>query len=196
MDSRLRGNDDCSIDTLITLKIPAMKLPSLNVQILVGAAMGILVGLYFHHLGAENSLVKGGLYTSGLIGTLFIDLLKMILIPLVFCSIAVGIANLRQHSQMHRVWVTTLVFFAFTMAIAITLGMVASNYFKPGTGLQIAMFADAMQNFQTQQLPLPEFFAQFFAWLIYESFCRVGSGKCAGSGDICAYFRCCAGGRW
>src|SRR5687768_14693516 len=100
-----------------------MKLPSLNIQILVAAIVGVMVGLYFHSLGADSGLVKGGLYTASLIGTLFIDLLKMILIPLVFCSIVVGIANLRQHQQMHKVWISTLLFFAFTMAIAIALGM-------------------------------------------------------------------------
>ena len=153
-----------------------MKLPSLNIQILLGAIIGIAVGLYFHSLGAESALVKGGLYASGLIGTLFIDLLKMILIPLVFCSIAVGIANLRQHSQMHSVWVTTLVFFMFTMAIAITLGMVASNFFKPGAGMQIAMFADSMQNFSAKQLPLPEFFAQFLHNLFMNPFAALATG--------------------
>ena len=154
-----------------------MKLPSLNVQILVAAIVGVAVGLYFHSLGAENTLVKGGLYTAGLIGTLFIDLLKMILIPLVFCSIAVGIANLRQHQQMHKVWISTLLFFAFTMAIAITLGMVASNYFKPGAGMQIAMFADAMGEFKTQQLPLPEFFAQFLHGLFMNPFHALANGN-------------------
>ena len=154
-----------------------MKLPSLNVQILVAAIVGVAVGLYFHSLGAENTLVKGGLYTAGLIGTLFIDLLKMILIPLVFCSIAVGIANLRQHQQMHKVWISTLLFFAFTMAIAITLGMVASNYFKPGAGMQIAMFADAMGEFKTQQLPLPEFFAQFLHGLFMNPFQALANGN-------------------
>ena len=153
-----------------------MKLPSLNIQILLGAIIGIAVGLYFHSLGAESGLVKGGLYAFGLIGTLFIDLLKMILIPLVFCSIAVGIANLRQHSQMHSVWVTTLVFFMFTMAIAITLGMVASNFFKPGAGMQIAMFADSMQNFSAKQLPLPEFFAQFLHNLFMNPFAALATG--------------------
>ncbi len=157
-----------------------MKLPSLNIQILVAAIVGVVVGLYFHTLGADNGLVKGGLYTAGLIGTLFIDLLKMILIPLVFCSIAVGIANLRQHQQMHRVWVSTLLFFAFTMAIAITLGMVASNYFKPGAGMQIAMFADAMGEFKTQQLPLPEFFAQFLHSVFMNPF------KALAEGDVMA----------
>ncbi|HYN53083.1 MAG TPA: dicarboxylate/amino acid:cation symporter [Methylotenera sp.] len=153
-----------------------MKLPSLNIQILAGAIIGVAVGLYFHALGSENHVVQGGLYASGLVGTLFIDLLKMILIPLVFCSIAVGIANLRQHSQMHRVWKTTLVFFMFTMAIAITLGMVASNYFKPGSGLKIAMFTDAMQNFEAQQLPLPEFFAQFLHGLFMNPFAALAKG--------------------
>ncbi len=153
-----------------------MKLPSLNIQILLGATFGVVVGLYFHSLGLENHVVQNSLYASALVGTLFIDLLKMILIPLVFCSIAVGIANLRQHSQMHRVWKTTLVFFMFTMAIAITLGMVASNYFKPGSGLQIAMFADAMQNFEAQQLPLPEFFAQFLHGLFMNPFAALAKG--------------------
>jgi len=88
-----------------------MKRPSLNVQILLGAAFGILVGLFFQNAGTESAFASGTLYTAGLIGTLFIDLLKMILIPLVFASIVVGIANLRQHSQMHKVWITTLIFF-------------------------------------------------------------------------------------
>ncbi len=154
-----------------------MKLPSLNIQILVAAVVGVVVGLYFHSLGADNGIVKGGLYTAGLIGTLFIDLLKMILIPLVFCSIAVGIANLRQHQQMHRVWITTLVFFTLTTTIAVALGLVASNYFKPGAGMQIAMFADAMGEFKTQQLPLPEFFAQFLHGLFMNPFQALANGN-------------------
>lgn len=154
-----------------------MKAPSLNTQILLGAIIGVLVGLYFHRLGASHHLVQNGLYASGLIGTLFIDLLKMILIPLVFCSIAVGIANLRQHQKMHSVWITTLVFFAFTTTIAITLGLTASNYFKPGTGLEISMFADAMQNFKAQQLPLPEFVAQFLHGLFMNPFAALADGN-------------------
>ena len=154
-----------------------MKLPSLNIQILIGAVVGIVAGLYFHELGAENSFAKGSLYASSLIGTLFIDLLKMILIPLVFCSIAVGIANLRQHNQMHRVWKTTLIFFMFTMSIAITIGMAASLYFKPGAGMQISMFADAMGSFKTQQLTLTEFSSQFLHGLFVNPFKALAEGN-------------------
>jgi Na+/H+-dicarboxylate symporter len=154
-----------------------MKLPSLNAQILLGATFGVGLGLYFHSLGAENNVVQTGLYASGLVGTLFIDLLKMILIPLVFCSITVGIANLRQHQQMHHVWVTTLLFFISSMAIAIILALAMSNYFKPGAGLHLAMFQDAMQNFEAKQLPLPEFFAQFLHGLFLNPFTALSQGN-------------------
>jgi Na+/H+-dicarboxylate symporter len=154
-----------------------MKLLSLNIQILLGAILGVTVGLYFHALGEESHLVQNGLYVSDLVGTLFIDLLKMILIPLVFCSISVGIANLRQHQQIHRVWVATLLFFVSSMAIAIILGMSASLYFKPGTGLHFAMFEHAMQNFEAKQLPLPEFFAQFLHGLFVNPFAALSQGN-------------------
>jgi len=154
-----------------------MKLPSLNVQILLGAAFGVAIGVYFHGLGAGHQLVQTGLYASGLVGTLFIDLLKMILIPLVFCSITVGIANLRQHQQMQRVWVTTILFFVSSMAIAIVLGMAASLYFKPGAGLSINLFEHAMQNFEAKQLPLPEFIAQFLHGLFVNPFAALSQGN-------------------
>jgi Na+/H+-dicarboxylate symporter len=154
-----------------------MKQPSLNVQILLGAGLGVLVGLYFQRLGTNHAATQQGIYFSGLLGTLFIDLLKMILIPLVFCSITVGIANLRLHSQMHRVWVSTMVFFMLTMAIAITLGMVASNYFKPGAGLEIALFQGAMQQFQAQQMPVADFFAQFLHGLFVNPFKALAEGN-------------------
>ncbi|MDG1074931.1 MAG: dicarboxylate/amino acid:cation symporter [Methylophilaceae bacterium] len=150
---------------------------SLNIQILLGALFGVLVGLYLQQTGLETATASAGLYGARLIGTLFIDLLKMILIPLVFCSIVVGIANLRQHQQMHKVWVTTLIFFILTMAIAMIVGMTASNYFKPGTGLAVSIFEGAMQNFQSKQMPLPDFFAHFLHHLFVNPFQALAEGK-------------------
>lgn len=147
-----------------------MKIPSLNVQILFGALFGIGLGAIFHVLGVQQPAVASSLYVSDLVGTLFIDLLKMVLVPLVFCSIAVGIANLRKHQQIHRVWMSTLLFFTFTMMIAITLGMSVSLFFKPGAGIQVEMFANAMQNFEAKQMPLPEFFAHFLHGLFVNPF--------------------------
>lgn len=154
-----------------------MTRPSLNVQILIGTLLGVLVGLYFQRLGLEQEATKTSLYLAGLVGTLFIDLLKMILIPLVFCSIVMGIANLRQHSQMHRVWVATLLFFAITMGIAIVIGMVGSLYFKPGAGLEIAMFQEAMQSTASHTMSVSEFFAKFLHGLFVNPFKALAEGN-------------------
>jgi len=134
---------------------------SLNTQILLGTLLGVVLGLWFAQLGQASSITQTGLYTAKLVGTLFIDLLRMVLIPLVFTSIVVGVANLRSHQQMNRVWRGTLIFFASTMAIAVVLGLTTANLLQPGGGLQIAMFQDAMQGFQATQMSLPDFFAHF-----------------------------------
>ena len=140
--------------------MPVMKLPSLNTQILIGVVLGLALGMGLAALGKQSPVTQNGLYVAGLVGTLFVDLLKMVLIPLVFASISVGVANLRMHKQIHRVWVVTLGFFVLSMAIAIVLGLSAANIFEPGKGLQLSMFADATANFQARQMPLSEFFAQ------------------------------------
>lgn len=157
-----------------------MKLPSLNLQILIGSIVGVAIGAVFHALGSQHHIVSSGLYVSGLVGTVFIDLLKMILVPLVFCSISVGIANLRQHQQMHKVWVSTLTFFVSSMAVAMIVGMSASLYFKPGSGLEISMFQGAMQNFESKQMPMLEFFASFLHGLFVNPF------KALAQGDVLA----------
>lgn len=154
-----------------------MKIPSLNSQILLGAVGGVVAGLALSALGKEASATQNSLYVAGLVGTLFIDLLKMVLIPLVFTSIAVGVANLRAHRQMHRVWVATLGFFVFSMALAIMLGLGAANLFRPGEGLRLDMFRDAMQGFEAKQLPLPEFFAQFLHGLFMNPVTALAQGN-------------------
>ena len=153
-----------------------MKWPSLNTQIVSGAFLGVAIGLYLHMIGSDSEQAKAGLYTSGLVGGVFIDLLKMVLIPLVFTSIAVGVANLQAHNQIHRVWMATLGFFVFSMALAIVLGLFAANLFHPGTGMHIAMFEQAMHSFQARQLSLPEFFAQFLHGLFVNPVAALAQG--------------------
>lgn len=155
---------------------PPVKKISLNAQILFGVLAGILLGLGFSRLGQESAVAQDGLYIAGLVGTLFIDLLKMVLIPLVFTSIAVGVANLRAHRQMHSVWKATLGFFIFSMALAIMLGLAAANLFRPGEGLQLAMFQDAMQGFEAKQMSLPEFFAHFLHSLFQNPIAALAQG--------------------
>jgi Na+/H+-dicarboxylate symporter len=154
-----------------------MRLPSLNAQILLGALGGVIAGLALSAVGKDAPFTQNSLYAAGLVGNLFIDLLKMVLIPLVFTSIAVGVANLRAHRQMHRVWIATLGFFVLSMSIAIILGLGASNLFQPGQGLHLDMFRDAIQGYETKQMPLPEFFAQFLHGLFMNPVTALAQGN-------------------
>lgn len=138
-----------------------MKKISLNSQILIGSLSGILLGAVLSMLDKESATSQVSLYIAELLGMLFVDLLKMVMIPLVFTSIAVGVANLRAHNKIHRVWKTTLGYFFLTAIVAITLGLTAANLLKPGKGLHLPMFQDAMENFQAHEMTLPEFFTQF-----------------------------------
>ncbi len=133
---------------------------SLNTQILIGCLLGVAVGVALNipDLAPFHSPV---LYGAKLLGTLFLDLLRMILIPLVFSSIVVGVANLQAHHNMHKVWVTTLCFFFLSTALAILIGLGAATIFRPGEGMRLAMFADATRTFQARQMPLSDYIAQF-----------------------------------
>ena len=101
----------------------------------------------------------------------------MVMIPLVFTSIAVGVANLRAHRQMHKVWKATLGFFIFSMALAIMLGLTAANLVRPGEGLQLAMFQDAMQGFRAEQMALSDFFAHFLHSLFQNPMTALAQGN-------------------
>lgn len=153
-----------------------MKRISLNLQILAGCLLGLAGGLWLAGQPA-SPLGANTLYGAKLVGNLFLDLLRMVLVPLVFTSIVTGVANLRAHDQMHRVWKLTLVFFFATMGIAILIGFGAAHVFRPGDGLQLAMFADATANFQARQMPLPDYIAQFLRGVFQNPFKALAQGE-------------------
>ncbi|HZV62560.1 MAG TPA: dicarboxylate/amino acid:cation symporter [Methylophilaceae bacterium] len=153
-----------------------MRWLSLNAQIFMGTALGVLIG-WGMSVAPDTPVREGILYTSDIVGGLFIDLLKMVLIPLVFTSIAVGVANLQAHKQIHRVWITTLIFFAATSMLAVSLALIVSNIVKPGAGLDIAMFQGAMRSFQVSEVSLPQFFAHFLHSLFQNPFAALAESN-------------------
>lgn len=149
---------------------------SLNSQIFIGCLIGLAGGFWLNAIG-PSALRQDTLYGAKLVGTLFLDLLRMVLVPLIFSSIVVGVANLRANQKMHRVWVTTLSFFALSMALAIIIGFGAAHIFEPGKGLQLEMFAESTKNFQARQMPLPEYIAQFLHGMFQNPFKALAQGE-------------------
>jgi len=153
-----------------------MLLAPLNSRILAGCLLGIAGGLWLSAHPGEP-VTAGTLYAAKMIGHLFLDLLRLVLVPLIFASIAGGVAHLRAHQRMHRVWTTTLIFFFSTMALAILIGFSAAHLFRPGEGLQLSMFAETTAGYQARQMPLADYLAQFLRGLFQNPFKALAQGE-------------------
>ncbi|HEY0624944.1 MAG TPA: dicarboxylate/amino acid:cation symporter [Sphingomonas sp.] len=108
------------------------RLPSFGVQVLAGMALGLLLGLAARALGPDQiaSAVLGeGLRT---IGQIFVQLLKALVPPLVFTAIVASIAALRDLDNAARLAWRTLLWFAITALIAVTIGVVLGLVIQPG----------------------------------------------------------------
>lgn len=153
-----------------------MNFRSTNVRIVFGAVLGIVLGLWMA-ANREVALTSAAIFLADLMGGIFIDLLKMVMVPLIFTSIVVGIANLSSHQQIHRVWMTTLVYSAITMSISVAVGITAANLFNPGKGLSLDMFAPSLEQAQTIKLTLAEFIAKFLHGLFVNPFNALSQGN-------------------
>lgn len=151
-------------------------MPSLNIQLLISAVLGLVMGGLLTQCATDSVLRADVLYTSGILGSVFVDLLKMILIPLVFSTIVVGIANLQAHKQIHRVWISALIFFVLSMALAMLLGLLSMNIFHPGEGMHLDMFKGAMDNFQHRKMSASEFMVEFLHSLFQNPFSALAKG--------------------
>ena len=151
--------------------------PGLNVQIVIAALAGLLLGYGLNGLDNSDPLKSNTLYVAGVLGGLFIDLLKMVLIPLIFTSIVVGIAHLQAHRQADRVWRYTFGFFVLSMLCAMVLALLVTGWVRPGSDLQLAMFAGTMENFQAKQLSAGEFFAQVLHSLFLNPLTAMAEGR-------------------
>ena len=97
-------------------------------KILAGLALGILAGAL---MGEDASVFKP-------IGDVFISAIKMLIVPLVFSTLVVGITAMRDPQKMGRIGVRTIGLYLLTTAFAIAIGLLASLIFQPGVGLTMS----------------------------------------------------------
>lgn len=114
---------------------------ALTRNILIGMIAGFLLGSVVHalDLAATNPVMLYGV--DGLIdvvGKAFIASLKLLVVPLVFVSLACGASNLSDGSSIGRIGLKTISLYLFTTAIAITLAITVANIVDPGVGMALA----------------------------------------------------------
>ncbi|WP_136069371.1 dicarboxylate/amino acid:cation symporter [Modicisalibacter radicis] len=100
-------------------------------KILAGLILGALTGALF---GKEASILKP-------VGDIFINAIKMLIVPLVFSTLIVGITSMRDPQKMGRIGLRTIALYLVTTAFAITIGLFASWLFEPGVGLEMSFEA-------------------------------------------------------
>ena len=105
-----------------------------GVQIIAGLIAGLVLGLIARNLGGDTKNPNALVTTLGLIGTSYVSLLKAAVVPLIFTAVVSSIANLRQVTNAARLAWNTLLWFAITSLIAVSVGIVLGLVFQPGAG--------------------------------------------------------------
>ena len=117
------------------------RLPSFGVQVLIGMAAGLALGLIARQAGGTDGALAVTLHT---IGVIFVQLLKALVPALVFTAIVGSIAALRDLNNAARLVTQTLLWFAITSLIAVTIGITLGLAIEPGIRADVSATAAAM----------------------------------------------------
>ena len=104
-----------------------LKMPGLAAQIFLGLVLGIIVGGAFPELG--KSLKP--------LGDIFIRMIKMIVVPLIFSSLVMGIAGTGDFKKLGRLGGKSILWFEFATTIALIVGLIVVNVLEPGVGVAV-----------------------------------------------------------
>jgi len=108
-----------------------MKKISLHWQIIICMILGTFAGIIFNRIGFEENTI----YTLIiLMGDIFIRLLKMVIVPLIFTSIIIGVSSIKNRSKIGRLGFKTFLYYVSTSLIAILIGLFLANSIEPGVG--------------------------------------------------------------
>ena len=119
-----------------------MRKLQLHTKILLALLAGMVLGVLANRLGFSGFVAA---YIKPL-GSVFIRLISMVVVPLVFSSLLVGTASLNDIKKLGRIGTKTLLYYMCTTAIAVTIGLLLANTFKPGLGLADDVRADLVKS--------------------------------------------------
>jgi len=106
-------------------------LKKLYVQVLIAIALGILLGVVWPSLATDMKPLSDG----------FITLIRAVVPPIIFATVAVGIAKMGDMRRVGIVGVRAIIYFEVVSTIALIVGLVVGNLWQPGAGLHIARLA-------------------------------------------------------
>ena len=114
----------------MTVPAPAAKRPfyrSLYLQVLTAVVIGVALGHFYPQMGADMKPLGDG----------FIKLIKMIIAPIIFCTVVVGIAGMEDMKKVGKTGGLALLYFEVVSTLALIVGLVIVNLVQPGSGMNI-----------------------------------------------------------
>ena len=140
------------------------RVPNLTTQILIGLALGVFIGAMWPSAGVAVKPVADA----------FLRLIKMIIAPLLFSTLVVGIAGAGDLKSMGRIGLKAIVYFEIATTIALLIGLGLVNIFKPGAGLAVPLAPDtsAVAAFARNQQTAWDMFLHLFPTSVVDAMAR------------------------
>lgn len=123
---------------------------NLTTKIFIALILGVVTGLILHPI-KENPMVEKYLlnFIFNFLGNGFVRAIRMVVVPLVLCSLVMGSAGIEDVTKLGRIGIKTLAFYLSTTAFAVVLALVGGNIINPGKGIQL-------ENIATTAVKTPE----------------------------------------
>lgn len=115
---------------------------NLTTKIFAGLLLGIIVGHYYRTTHALSSDYESFADNIQILSDIFLRLIKMIIAPLVFSVLVVGIAKVGDFKSVGRIGIKTIAYFYFATILALCLGLLLVNFFEPGKVMQLTLPAE------------------------------------------------------
>src|SRR5258706_1049443 len=115
----------------------------LYVQVLLAITIGIFLGCYFPGFAVQLKPLGDG----------FIKLIKMMIAPIIFCTIVTGIAGMQNTKKVGRVGLKAILYFEVVTTLALIIGLIVINVLRPGVGMNVdpsTLDTKSVENFITE----------------------------------------------
>ena len=135
---------------LIVLYFKFMSKLSLHVKILLGMLFGVIVGIFAVKLNFNQFIIDW----IKPFGTIFINLLKLIAVPIVFVSLIKGVSSLNDIAKLSKIGFRSILLYLSSTFLAVTIGLILVNVINPGETLSKSLSADFFQSQSSQSIVL------------------------------------------
>jgi aerobic C4-dicarboxylate transport protein len=141
-------------------------LSNLTIQVLIAIVLGVIVGHYFKGFGP----------TAETISKVFIKMITMLIVPIIFLTIVLGIAGMNDMKKVGRVGGKALLYFEIVTTFALLIGLVVANILRPGDGVTANVHADTAKLAEYQkaasEMKWGEFFAHIVPGNVFDAFAK------------------------